>query len=422
MADQIEILPSVTQNSPTDDPVELANSAYLTVISLSGIMILVVPMYIAEISAKDIRGGLTFYSRAIGNLGSLIMIAGGPFVSYAHINLFLCATPLVYLTACCFIPESPYYYLKDGRIDEARRVMLLLQKTRDGDDVCPQLQWNLNNSNLVKLKSSSLNEGLSAMQAHAKEEMSRGTSIRELVTGRVYRKPLIISAGLKVTQILSGVGTVKQYLGVITEKSGIPLKISTVFIIFGVINFIVGLISSVLVELFGRRLLFFVSSMCLGLTFFLVGVYFFLQEVIKIDNEALHPYAVVAFAGIVLSVTISTVGVTPLSYLIPAEIFPLNVKSVALSAVNVFSAVLGSTVALAYQGINDVWGFCGVFWFFGAIAAVGATFIFVLLPETKGKTLDEIQMELHGLKNYSTTDFSDGSLELQSCRSKSGKD
>ncbi|GBP40563.1 Facilitated trehalose transporter Tret1-2 homolog [Eumeta japonica] len=336
----------------------------------TGVAGTVTPMYIAEISAKDIRGKLMTFSRVLGNLGSLIVIAGGPFVSYAQINLFLCVTPLVYLTACCFIPESPYYYLKDGRTNEARRVMFILEETKDMQ--LKELQ--------KALKSIFWAQSLQfTARRTQKEEMSRGTSIRELVTGRVYWKPLIISAGL---------------------------------------------VASAVVDLFGRRLFFITSSLCLGITLFVVGVYFFLQKFTPMSSESLYPYAIVAIVGIVMSNVISTLGLAPMSCIIPAEIFPLNVKSTALSAVNMFAALLGSAAALSYQHIENSWDLYGLFWFYGSVATVGGVLTYVLLPETKDKTLEEIQMEMQGRTDRSAVDDDVVELQIRLCNgyNKQGRD
>lgn len=77
-----------------------------------------------------------------------------------------------------------------------------------------------------------------------------------------------------------------------------------------------------------------------------------------------------------------------------AELFPINVKTVASSVATMLACVLSFLVAKCYQGFKDSFGHYTVFWSFAFVAYVGVFFIYFFVPETKGKTLEEVQDSL----------------------------
>lgn len=89
----------------------------------------------AEIADKEIRGTLSSANRFMFSFGSCIVVAVGPLVSFQTLNWILLVFPISYFVICWFIPESPYYYLKEGKVDAARKALTVL--TGIGDEkVC----------------------------------------------------------------------------------------------------------------------------------------------------------------------------------------------------------------------------------------------------------------------------------------------
>lgn len=119
---------------------------------------------------------------------------------------------------------------------------------------------------------------------------------------------------------------------------------------------------------------------------------------ITIGIDSLSTYAYFPFIGIILSNVISTFGFIALSSVIPAEIFPLNVKAIAMTSLNVFAGVLGFILGKGYQSVKEYLGSHTVFWIFATASFLGAVFTFIFVPETRGKNLNDIQKELQGSK------------------------
>lgn len=88
-------------------------------------------MYLAEIADKDIRGSLLLSTRIMFSLGSLLIMVVGPFLAFKTINYVFLTLPVCYFFACWWIPESPYYNLKEGKTNLARANLMKLRGLRN---------------------------------------------------------------------------------------------------------------------------------------------------------------------------------------------------------------------------------------------------------------------------------------------------
>ncbi|KOB70217.1 Uncharacterized protein OBRU01_15644 [Operophtera brumata] len=280
-------------------------------------------IYITEISDKEIRGSLGMVVQVMNNLGSLIVYSIGPFVSYSALNAMVLSIPLCYVTLCAWIPESPYYHLKDGR---------------------------------------SIDEEMSAMKAHVRESMENKTTMAELLTNVKYRKALQSGAA-----------------------SG-PLA----SIVYGFVQLTAGICATFLTRYVGRRALMFASCLGVALSMTTLGSYFYLQDSARVGPDTLASLAALPLIGI-LGFNVSYAnGIGNLPYVMQAELFPVNVKGVASSLATMLACVLSFIVTKSYQTVKDTFGHYTVFWSFALVGYSGVIFIYLFVPETRGKTLEEV--------------------------------
>lgn len=341
--------------------------------------------YLSEIADKDVRGRLSVITGFMFKFGNLLTMSVGPFLSYEVLNYIMLALPMLFCLMCWWIPESPYFCLKTDNVEGARTSLRILRGYKD---------------------EKVLEDELRALQANVKNDMSHSSSVKELFLGKQYRRAIIIAAGLKLTQIMTGAVVIRQYLGWIMAETKLKMELSLALIIYAAISFVVGMMSSVLVDRVGRRPLLIVSYIGTGASLGAVGFYFFLQDVLSISHDTLAIISFIPLLGIILANVISTIGFNSLIFIIPAEIFPMNVKAKAMTCLSLFGAALGLTVGLGYQRVNDFCGLTTVFWIFAGFAIGGAVFCYFLVTETKGKDLKDIQVELQG-NGYDAVELED---------------
>lgn len=141
---------------------------------------------------------------------------------------------------------------------------------------------------------------------------------------------------------------------------------------------------------FGRRGLLLLSTTGVGLSLTLVGVYFYLQDNIQVDSQTLSTISSLPLIGILGFSILYAIGIGNIPYVMQAELFPINVKTIASSAATMAACVFSFTVAKGYQSVKDWFGHYTVFWLFAAVAYLGIYFVYACVPETKGKTLEEV--------------------------------
>lgn len=341
----------------------------------TGIFMTVSFIYFVEIADKEIRGKLSVAIRFMFNFGSFLVVSVGSFVSYTTLNRMLIVLPIGHFVACWFIPETPHFYIKEGKVEAAEKSLQLLHGCKDQNE---------------------LQSHLESLRSDVKKQTRRPGTFKELFTGKQYRRAIVIVIGIKTTQIMSGSLPIQQYAGLIIQESHADIPLSAALISFGAVRFVAGIISSYLVDKVGRRPLLIVTYICTGVTLIIVGIYFYFQEVVGIDIETSSPLRYIPFVGVFLSISLSTIGYDSLVYIIPAEIFPINVKSLAITYLNIYGGLMNFLAVKGFQNMRDWTGFYGVFWYFAAFALLGGTFSFFMAPETKGKSLREILIELQG--------------------------
>lgn len=191
---------------------------------------------------------------------------------------------------------------------------------------------------------------------------------------------------------MSGLHAIQQYLGPIVQEAKSGVDTSTTLIIFGVVRFGVGVISSLLIDRLGRRPLLIYSFFVYGISYCIVGAYF----LINVNPSSLSSLGLIPFVGIILAIVIAILGFESVAYMIPAELFPINIKSIAMTNVNIYAGLMNFVSVKSYQSIKDFGGLPAVFFVFATASLLGGVFSYFFVPETKCKSLREIQIELQG--------------------------
>ncbi|XP_059648574.1 sugar transporter ERD6-like 5 isoform X2 [Cornus florida] len=286
-----------------------------------GLLSYVVPVYIAEITPKNLRGGFATVHQVMITLGSAITFFVGTVVSWRILALIGIIPCLVQLLGLFFIPESPRWLAKIGRQKDCEAA---LQRLR-GDDISPE----------------------------AAEIIDYTEALKQLPEAKIldlfqwkYAHSLIVGVGMMMLQQFGGSNGIAFYASSIFTLAGFSAKIGT--IAMAVVQIPTTVLGVFLMDKSGRRPLLMVYNGSFGL------------------------------------------GMAGIPWLIMSEIFPINMKGLAGSLVSLVNWFVSWLVSYIFNFLLD-WSSAGTFFIFSSISCITVVFVAKLVPETKGRTLEEIQ-------------------------------
>lgn len=163
-----------------------------------------------------------------------------------------------------------------------------------------------------------------------------------------------------------------------------------------------GVGGAILAGYFGRRILMFVSSLGVAVSLTALGLYFYLQDTVKLSPDVLTELSFLPLIGLFGFNLFYSVGIGMLPYVMQAELFPINVKTAASSLATIMACVMNFAITKCYHGIRAGLGHSAVFWSFASIGYLGIFFIYFFVPETKDKTLEEVQDNMKELDQEAT--------------------
>lgn len=336
-----------------------------------GAFFVMAPMYIGEIAEKEVRGALGSFFQLMVTCGILLVYAVGAGLSVFVFSLVCAALPVLFACVFVFMPESPLYLVAQGRADEAVR----------------SLRW-------LRGSQYDYSDELSELQAEQDRQRYSNVSLWQALNRRATRRALFISMGLMVFLQLSGINIVMFYTVSIFDaaQTGIDPELATILV--GVMQVLATFVASMIVDRVGRRVLLLVSIVVMAACLLALGVYFHLQT---LNGEA----SVVAIGwlpvvALCLYIVAFSLGFGPIPWLMVGELFAADVKGVAGSAAGSFSWVFAFAVTKSYVNVQAAMGTGPTFYLLAGFCVVGTVFVWFVVPETKGRSLAEIQVMLGG--------------------------
>ncbi|MBW8484472.1 sugar porter family MFS transporter [Actinomadura parmotrematis] len=327
----------------------------------------VVPLYISEHTPPRIRGGTVSYNQLMVTIGILVAYL----VNFALRDtgdgwrwmLGIGAAPgVVLVIAMAFVPYSPRWLMMRGRRDEARAV---LARSRGGDEADAELD--------------EIDSVLSQERRHG---------LRELFGPRL-RPMLIVGIGLAVIQQIVGVNTVIYFSPTILTYTGLDASDAIAqALTVGVTNVVFTIVAVLLLDRVGRRTLLIVGTAGLTVALALLALFF------GLGWKDGAPW--VALVALVLFIASFAIGLGPVFWLMISEIFPLAVRGQAIAVCSVFNWVANFFVSYYFLQLIDAIGRPATFWLYAGLAVVGIVFFVARVPETRDRTLEQIERELSG--------------------------
>ena len=307
------------------------------------------PMYIAEVSPTEIRGRMVSLNQmtiVLGILGAQIvnmLLARDTSVAenmawnveWGWRWMFWAETvpAALFLVMSFFIPESPVY---------------------------------------LQMKAATMSQ-----------RTGKEARLRELLQGK-YGRVLLLGLFIAVFQQWCGTNVIFNYAQEIFTGAGYDVDGMFIdIVITGIANVAFTFVALYTIEKWGRRTLMLIGAGGLGLIYLTLGTCYFLE---------VKGFAMVCLVVTAISVYAMTLG--PVTWTLLAEIFPNRIRGVAMATCTFALWVGCCTLTFSFPSMNAALGSSGTFWIYSGICMVAFIFLWNRCPETKGKSLDELEKEL----------------------------
>ena len=326
------------------------------------------PMYIAEISPAEIRGKLV----SLNQLAIVVGILAAQIVNWALAGddlqwnvamgwrwmFWAEAFPaLIFLVLAIVIPESPRWLAMNGKMEKARSIF-----SRIGGDAYAEQE----------LKS------IADMPVQKEEG---GWSV---LFSKPYRLVLMIGVIVAVFQQWCGTNVIFNYAQEIFQGAGYDVDNTFInIVVTGIANLIFTFVAIYTVDRLGRRALMLIGAGGLAAIYLMLGACYYFQV-----------SGIFMVVLVVLAIACYAMSLGPVTWVLLAEIFPGKVRGIAV-ATSTFALWMGSfTLTYSFPFLNQGLGTYGTFWIYTVICALGFVYFYRVLPETKGKSLEELENKL----------------------------
>lgn len=362
-----------------------------------GLASLILPIYLGEILEPTVRGSFGLLPTALGNLGILLCFVLGSHLGWKILATFGIVFSIPFLILLCFIPETPHWLISKGHDDRARKT---LQKLRGSDfDVEPELKAMFNYHD----EEENINVKSHLMNCFQKKDRDVLLLYVKKVFDKSNRKAIWISIGLMFFQQFSGINAVIYYTKDIFKLAGSSIDDNLCTIIIGVVNFISAFIATLVIDRLGRKILLYISSSAMIVALGILCIYFFMGNYTQIS---VHQHGWIPLASLVVYILGFSLGFGPIPWLMMGEILPARIKGFAASLVTAFNWTCTFLVTKMFGSLSSLLGIYVTFWaflLFFLVCVASIFFVVFCVPETNGKSLEDIERILTGRKRDSIT-------------------
>lgn len=332
------------------------------------------PLYLAEMAPPKLRGRMVTINELMIVTGQMLAFAVNALLDALiqdtevwRTMLGIASIPaLALLAGMLILPESPRWYAIRGRLEDSRRV--------------------LNLSRTPEEAASEFEEIAESARTASKE---RGHAWRELKANPWMRRLLWIGIGLAVVQQATGINTVNYYAPTILEKSGLGVSASLVATIgVGVTSVLMTILGIWLLGYVGRRRMLVIGFAGVAGSQALLAVVFMLPQ------SDLASYTVLA--AMMLFVAFVQCFIGTCVWLLLSEMFPLAIRGLAMGIAVFALWTVNAAISFLFPIVVEALGSTGTFALFVLVNLTSLVFVARCVPETKGRSLEELESEFRG--------------------------
>jgi len=331
-----------------------------------GLSAMVVPMYLSEVSTPDIRGSVVFMYQMAITIGILFAFIIN-FIFHVHENwraMFAVGLIPSFLLGfgMLLLPESPRWLVLKGA---HKRALQTLRKLRGHIEVVDEL------------------EEIKGSVAHARGGL-------RMLFSKKMRPLVIITFGIFVFQQLTGINTIFYYAPILFTAAGFHGSTSTILaaISTGGINVVATVFGIWFVDKIGRKKLLYIGLTGIVICHIILGsAYHHLFG--AIDTKWISLGAALMF------IAFFAISISGIAYIMMSELFPLNIRGVGMAVASCANWGFNWLVSVTFLSVVGVLGYGNTYWMYAGFTALALIFVYTLVPETKGVSLEHIEANLY---------------------------
>lgn len=330
-----------------------------------GIVNFVVPLYLSEISPKQMRGTLvSLYQWAItaGILFSYFINAA--FANTAlnwRLMLFAGVVPATILfVGMCFMKDTPRWLVSKKKDEEAKQVFKKIEPDDDPDKEINEIKSTIRKSNA-------------------------GSKKFELKKYMIM--PFIVGIGIMFAQICTGINTIIYYAPTIFKSAGFDSNITAIYATTGIglVNFFMTIVAIYFTDRLGRKPLLYFGLTGITLSLFALGLSYHFAGMLG-DTQKW-----VAVGSLISYIVFFAMSLGPVGWIIVSEVFPLKIRGMSMSICTVSNFAFNFFVVASFPILLNRLGGAWTFSMFGLVSILCIIFVYFCVPETKGISLEKIE-------------------------------
>ncbi|KAM9326632.1 solute carrier family 2, facilitated glucose transporter member 6 [Gastrophryne carolinensis] len=339
-----------------------------------------IPVYISEISHAGVRGALGACPQLMAVCGALVLYALGIIVPWRWLAIIGEIPVILMLVLLCFMPDSPRFLISKGKDDKALQALEWLRGANTAyRDECQRIKESI-------------------MKKHSSLSCSDLSSPH-------YYKPILIAVFMRFLQQMSGINPILTYLEPIFNKTKVILPGKYDAVLVGLVRLASVIVSATIMDKAGRKILLYISAFLMLVSSLGMGLYVHFTVDVKhndtiINATLINPTAqasptyylgVIPLICMMLYVLGYAFGWGPITWLLMSEILPLKARGTASGLCVVVSWVTGFVLTEAFLPAVNAFELETPFFFFTFICICCLIFTYICVPETKGRTLEQIE-------------------------------
>ncbi|KAJ8379803.1 hypothetical protein SKAU_G00005810 [Synaphobranchus kaupii] len=331
-----------------------------------------IPVYVSEISHPAVRGILGSCPQITAVCGSLALYALGLVLSWQWLAVAGQVPVLIMLVLLCFMPKSPRYLIAMGNDADAHKA----------------LGWFRGPSANITAEFQRIQRSIASQ---------RKISWKELGTP-FYYKPILISGVMRFLQQMTGITPILVYLEPIFHLSRVSLEPKYDAALVGLVRLLSIVIAASLMDKAGRKALLFTSGFLMFLSTLSMSVYSHTTPcpslnvtTIPLQNAPFDPSSLIPLISTMVIIFGYAMGWGPITWLLMSEVLPLAARGVASGLCVAISWLTAFVLTKLFMHVVEAWGLFVPFLFFSVVCVINIIFTAVCVPETRGRSLEEIE-------------------------------